>query len=112
MALPPPICWTQISGLGPPTVERYASSFPSGEIAGLIDTPFEVRRVNGRTAVFAGLECHQNQAASMLKVTSPALKPRPIQVQLRVCATDGAGVNLPESDSSFSSSSATFGSAM
>src|SRR5713101_2547405 len=99
MALPPPICWTQMSRLGPPTDDRYASSFPSGEIAGLIDTPFEVRRVNWRTAVVPGFACHQNQAATAARSTSAALKPNASQFRLRALAVGCAGVNFPESDS-------------
>src|SRR5215813_2259354 len=111
MALPPPICWTQMSGFDPLTDDRNASSFPSAEIAGLKEMPLDVRRVSGRTTVVLGLELHQSQTEAAVRSNNAALIGKTSRVRFRVSTGDRAGVNLPESDSSFSSSSVTFRSA-
>src|SRR5215471_18266486 len=112
MPLPPPICCTQMSGCGPPAAERYASNLPSDEIVGLKDTPLKVSRVSARCAFLAGLECHQSQPAATATRNTNMLRPRASHLGLRFLAVDGASANVPESDSSFSSSKATFRSAM
>src|SRR5690242_19033027 len=97
---PPAICRTQMSSLpSPPASEAYASSLPSGEIAGSAVNPPEsgVNRLRTTGPVTFGVDLIHSQIA---KTTAIAQKAEMAAVTDRIRRRGGAGrpfAGLPDS---------------